>query len=709
MDFNRRDFLKIGMLTASAMTFTACGRPVEHGIVSQYQMPEYKVLGKPHFWASTCTDLRSDCAVSVKTVENRAIQVMGLPYHFFTKGYPTNAAISSLNVLYHPARLQKAENFAADKPLAEQLASDIQKGGTGVVFVVDRLCGSTGDAVVEIVKKAGGKIWVCDSNHSIRERRILKAVTGRAELPLADLENRDFVLTVGSNLMQDNYAPTRTEWAYGRFRKTPGTIRGRMVSYSARMNSSDANADLWFPIVSGSEPAVLGAVGKLLTERGKSGFPSWAAITPQEAAKRCRVPEGEVPHFVENLEKLADRLAEANSPLVVGGFQGANGDATVFLAHTITKMLNGDVKTFEPDALVGSSKSGGGMFLNDSEAASALSSAKLVVVDGVDLVYRFPWLSGDFEKAKKRVVLSTMPNETTAKATHRIPVRTWMEDWGDLLVKSPEGDWYGLCQPAVRNQVSEAVSRLGFYLEVAAAAGLTVGSGETSARKFLQGDKEQAVWEDMLIRGGSWKQEDDAIYPHPAAYPPPVAPNAGTAPAGYNVFADLQPLQVTSLGEVSEGTTFLVLPTHLGDGEMADRPWLQELPDTMTTVVWDSWVEINEHRAKREGIARHDIVEVTVGGKTIKGSAYPSPFIHPDAVGIPSGRGQTTPLNDAFVNIGWVSGGSNPKTLLDGKPGAGGFFPSAAANASLKKGAGSRLLTTFDQRVYNLPRHILPD
>ncbi len=168
MDFNRRDFLKIGMLTASAMTFTACGRPVEHGIVSQYQMPEYKVLGKPHFWASTCTDLRSDCAVSVKTVENRAIQVMGLPYHFFTKGYPTNAAISSLNVLYHPARLQKAENFAADKPLAEQLASDIQKGGTGVVFVVDRLCGSTGDAVVEIVKKAGGKIWVCDSNHSIR-------------------------------------------------------------------------------------------------------------------------------------------------------------------------------------------------------------------------------------------------------------------------------------------------------------------------------------------------------------------------------------------------------------------------------------------------------------------------------------------------------------------------------------------------------------
>ena len=70
MKFNRRDFLKVGLLTASAMSFSACGRPVEHGIVSQYQMPEYKVLGQPSFWASTCTDLRSDCAVQDSRLHN---------------------------------------------------------------------------------------------------------------------------------------------------------------------------------------------------------------------------------------------------------------------------------------------------------------------------------------------------------------------------------------------------------------------------------------------------------------------------------------------------------------------------------------------------------------------------------------------------------------------------------------------------------------
>ena len=101
MDFNRRDFLKVGLLSASAMAFTACGRPVEHKLVSQYQMPEYKVLGQPSFWASACTDLRSDCAVSIKTVENRAIQVMGIPGHFFSKGTANSVAVSTLNTLYH--------------------------------------------------------------------------------------------------------------------------------------------------------------------------------------------------------------------------------------------------------------------------------------------------------------------------------------------------------------------------------------------------------------------------------------------------------------------------------------------------------------------------------------------------------------------------------------------------------------------------------
>jgi hypothetical protein len=714
MEFNRRDFLKVGLLSASAMSFSACGRPVEHGIVSQYQMPEYKWLGKSSYWASTCTDMRSDCAVSIRTIENRAINVIGISGHFFTKGTATNAAISTLTTLYHPARISAAIGVAEGTTAAAAVAKAVGKSGSNPVFVVDRLCGSAGDALVEIAQATGGKIWVCDSHQSVRERRILKAVTGRAELPLADLENRDYLVTVGSNLLHEGYAPTRTGWAYGRFRKTPGRLRGKMVSFSSRMNSTDANSDIWEPVISGSEPFVLGAIGKLLSEKGKGDFPSWAELTPEEAAEKCGVLEGDRANFAEKLTKLADRLAEAHNPLVVGGFQGENGDATVYLAHTITKMLNGDVVTFDPDLLIGTEKAPSDIFLNDVDVPAALKAAKVAVVHNLDLVYRFPWLEEAFKGVKTKVVLSTMPNDTTEMAAKNkgviIPLRTWMEDWADLLVNSADGAWYGVTQPGVSNQIPAAVSSLGFLLELADAAKVKLSSKETKARLFLQKDMDDEQWEDLLVRGGYWAKEPDSTYGHHANHPPPATENSGSAPEGYNVFAGLAPLEPTMLGDAdTEGLTFVILPTHLGDGQMADRPWMQELPDAMTTVVWDSWIEIGDSVAAQMGVKRHDRISVSVGGTQIKGSAYPSPFIHPKSVGIPSGRGQKIRPHAEISKIGWISEGSNPKTLFDGSTGGGGFYSSAVGGASLKREPGSRLLATFDERVYNLPRHILPE
>ena len=708
MHVNRRDFLKIGLLTATAATFTACGRPVEHGVVSQYQMPEYTLPGMSLFWATVCTELRADCAVSVKTVENRAIHVIGMPGHFFTKGYAGKEAMSSLQVLYNPDRIKDAKGAkpGADGKLSEPwgvtVAKEAKKASGGTVFVVDRVCGTSGHALVQAAIALDAKIWIADNEQSVRERRVLKAVTGRAELPLYPIESADYVLSVGSNFLVENYAHSRVEWGYGRFRKTPGRLRGRMVAASTRMNPTDACADLWLPLNPGSEATFIAAVGTAVAAKGKGGWPSWASVSPGEAATKTGVA-------MEDFERLADRLVDARAPMVVGGFQGHDGDATVFLAHTLQKMLRGDVATFDPDTLVGSGSAPAGLFLDDKQAAAALASAKCVVVEGVDLVYRFPWLAESFKKARTRVVLASMPNETTGEASHLIPLRTWMEDWGDLRLESPEGAWYGVQQPAVRHQLANTVSLSGFYLELAKEAG-AAGITETLPRKAMQGSLSNADWEALLVRGGFWKEIPDDVYPHRASYPPPALPQAGAAPAGYSAFASLPPLSVSGFAPVPEGGVLMILPTHLGDGALADRSMMQELPDAMTTVVWDSWIEINEDWAKEQSppIARHDLVKVTCGGKTIEGSAYPTQYIHRNAVGIPAGRGQRRQVPAVFRDIGWESEGSNPKELLDGATAPSGYYTFTSA-ASVAKSEGSKLLTTFDTRVYNLPRHILPD
>jgi anaerobic selenocysteine-containing dehydrogenase len=77
------------------------------------------------------------------------------------------------------------------------------------------------------------------------------------------------------------------------------------------------------------------------------------------------------------------------------------------------------------------------------------------------------------------------------------------------------------------------------------------------------------------------------------------------------------------------------------DGRHANEPWLQESPDPMTTIVWDSWVEIHPATAAKLGIVEGDIVEVTSKSGSIKSQAYLFPGIHPDAVSVPLGYGHT--------------------------------------------------------------------
>jgi molybdopterin-containing oxidoreductase family iron-sulfur binding subunit len=77
------------------------------------------------------------------------------------------------------------------------------------------------------------------------------------------------------------------------------------------------------------------------------------------------------------------------------------------------------------------------------------------------------------------------------------------------------------------------------------------------------------------------------------------------------------------------------------DGRNANEPWLQESPDPMTTIVWDSWVEIHPATAFKLGIVEGDIVEVTSKSGSIKSQAYLFPGIHPDAVSVPLGYGHT--------------------------------------------------------------------
>jgi anaerobic selenocysteine-containing dehydrogenase len=96
------------------------------------------------------------------------------------------------------------------------------------------------------------------------------------------------------------------------------------------------------------------------------------------------------------------------------------------------------------------------------------------------------------------------------------------------------------------------------------------------------------------------------------------------------------------------------------DGSLAHLPWLQEMPDPLTTAMWSSWIEINAATAGEMGVQTGDVVEVTSPAGSLRTAAVITPGIAPDVVAMPAGQGHRL-----FTR--YASGrGENPVVVLAG-------------------------------------------
>ena len=88
------------------------------------------------------------------------------------------------------------------------------------------------------------------------------------------------------------------------------------------------------------------------------------------------------------------------------------------------------------------------------------------------------------------------------------------------------------------------------------------------------------------------------------------------------------------------GDVTLVVYPHvaLHDGRGANKPWLQEIPDPVTKICWQTVAEMNPATAEKMGLANGDLVTVqtSAGSLTIPVLRYPG--MQRDSVAIATGR-----------------------------------------------------------------------
>jgi len=81
------------------------------------------------------------------------------------------------------------------------------------------------------------------------------------------------------------------------------------------------------------------------------------------------------------------------------------------------------------------------------------------------------------------------------------------------------------------------------------------------------------------------------------------------------------------------------ISTTLHDGRAANLPWMQELPDPMTSIVYGSWVEMNPVTATQLGMNEGDLVDIESPHGRIRAPVYVYPAIMPDVIAMPIGQG----------------------------------------------------------------------
>ena len=187
-------------------------------------------------------------------------------------------------------------------------------------------------------------------------------------------------------------------------------------------------------------------------------------------------------------------------------------------------------------------------------------------------------------------------------------------------------------------------------------------------------DDDDDFWDKVQSAGGWWGVSPSTQVARPAG----ASPGAAHAPLK---------LTVPQFDGEAAGFGFYFFPyasQAFRDGSLAHLPWLQEMPDALTTAMWSSWVEVNPKTAQRLGLQQGDMVDVISQHGKLSAPVMLSPGIAPDILAMPIGQG-----HQSFGRYA-SDRGANPLSILapvtDSETGSLAW---AATRVRISKSAGT--------------------
>ena len=656
--FSRRDFLKLaGVGAASTAILTGCGPASRYVKREPYmQMPEYTYNGQSTYYATTCRECAAGCGLVVRTMQGRALKTEGNANNPLNLGKTCARGQATLHGLYNPDRVTEPMKHPGGTVTwddATQIVADALKNNkpSEIAFLLGTSSDHLFDLVADLSAQTGVNPPVRFGALSMFESRATLAkaaenLFGEAGLPFFDVGKAQMVFSFGANFLETWLSPVSYTRGFAGLREALTKRRGNFVQFESRMSSTAGKADEWIALRPGTEAMVALAIGRLASELRGGPLPrAFSDVDPIVVASKADIK-------LETLQHLAEMFANSTGALAIPGGVALGQSNGLAVAEAVLA-LNAIADNFgKPGGVFFSAlapnqkeyqRSASVKEMQEFTQKMADGKFKVLFVHGVNPIFELP-ASLDFKNALKGVeqVISfaTFPDETALEADYVFPDHHGLESWGYQRVATG----------SAQSVLSGSQPVVSPFYNTRATADVLIAAAQLAGGKFASALPFKDEVEFVQSKVTPLMSEADGFF---------SAPDINTFMAYFQQYggwwkttdtravpntADVfnRNMNAAESEFVGEGEFFFVpfvSPTLAEAG--ANKPWLQELPDPTTTVMWNTWVEINPVTAEELGLADDDVVKIVSEAGELEVPVYRYPAIRPDTIAIAFGQGHT--------------------------------------------------------------------
>jgi MoCo/4Fe-4S cofactor protein with predicted Tat translocation signal len=643
----RREFLKLMGASLAMSTFGCVRRPAQK-IIPYAKKPADVIHGIPNYYASSYVDGLEGIGILVTTRDGRPIKIEGNGDHPANLGGMSARAHAHILKLYDPDRYtgarrnlqnEKRSNHETigvkwedlDKAVGEQLAK-----GKVALLMNTSLSPSTQALVEEFSTGLGAKVYQHDDISYASHSDAQKTSYGQTAIPRYHIDQAKYIVAINNDFLGTWLTPIAFNRQFAKGRKADAGMN-KLVVFEPLLTLTGSNADQRFRIrPSQSLDVVMALLNEIVSIRKQSRYASDDGV--------LRILSG----FTKNQADLGFNVAEVadglwknrgQSLVLAGGLSAGTEDAESLqvAVNFLNSVLENDGKTIDASNGIVAAAKYGKPGIGELIAALKNKEVSTLIIHDCNPAYTLPAAAG-FREAllnTQMVIYTGDRNDETARLADYVATdHHALENWGDL--ESFDGALI-IQQPTIR----PLYDTRGFQDSLLQ---WLKGSGKGSARA-----KASETWYDYLH--SRWR---DQVY----------AANKGKANGkSFDEFwVDLLQIGVlqTSAGSIvprsfsssalsgikpaarKTGFELALYPTvGLGDGKLANVPWLQEFPDPVTKICWDNYASFSPKDAKQLKLHEGQYVKLAVGDASVEVPAHIQPGQADGVVGLAVGYGRT--------------------------------------------------------------------